>query len=306
MNNFKKLHQAVSQKKTLLGVGPMSKNIVDASIELSDKHNIPIMLIASRRQIESQIYGGGYVNNWTTNDFSKYVKRKQKKNNIFLARDHGGPWQNQMDIENKLSLKNAMKMAKKSFEDDILNNFSLIHIDTSVSLNNSVSFNQALNRLFELYEHCFIFANKNKKKILFEVGTEEQNGSTSSLEGLELTLNELKNFCTKNKFPMPTFVVVQSGTKVMELRNIGSFEWPTRIKNELPIEIHLLKTLEICKKYQIYMKEHNADYLSTESLNWHPKIGIHAANIAPEFGVAETKALVDILTENNQIGRAHV
>tara|TARA_B100000886_G_scaffold339254_1_gene304182 strand:- start:2749 stop:3153 length:405 start_codon:yes stop_codon:yes gene_type:complete len=47
------------------------------------------------------------------------------------------------------------------------------------------------------------------------------------------------------------------------------------------------------------MKEHNADYLSTESLNWHPKIGIHAANIAPEFGVAETKALVDILTENN-------
>ena len=75
MNNFKKLHQAVSQKKTLLGVGPMSKNIVDASIELSDKHNIPIMLIASRRQIESQIYGGGYVNNWTTNDFSKYVKQ---------------------------------------------------------------------------------------------------------------------------------------------------------------------------------------------------------------------------------------
>ena len=299
MDNFKKLHQAVSQKKTLLGVGPMSKNIVDASIELSDKHNIPIMLIASRRQIESHIYGGGYVNNWTTSDFSKYVGQKQKKNNIFLARDHGGPWQSQIDVENKLSLKNAMKMAKKSFEDDILNNFSLIHIDTSVSLNNSVSFNQALNRLFELYEHCFIFAKKNKKKILFEVGTEEQNGSTSSLEGLELTLNKLKNFCTKNKFPMPSFVVVQSGTKVMELRNIGSFEWPTRIKNELPIEIHLLKTLEICKKYQIYMKEHNADYLSTESLNWHPKIGIHAANIAPEFGVAETKALVDILTENN-------
>ena len=62
----------------------------------------------------------------------------------------------------------------------------------------------------------------------------------------------------------------------MEMKNIGSFEWPTRIKNEIPIEIHLLKTLEICNRNEVYMKEHNADYLSTESLNWHPKIGIHA------------------------------
>ena len=43
------------------------------------------------------------------------------------------------------------------------------------------------------------------------------------------------------------------------------------------------------------MKEHNTDYLSTESLKWKPRLGIHAANIAPEFGVAETKALIEIL-----------
>ena len=46
------------------------------------------------------------------------------------------------------------------------------------------------------------------------------------------------------------------------------------------------------------MKEHNTDYLSTESLKWQPRLGIHAANIAPEFGVAETKSFLDILQQN--------
>ena len=58
-----------SSHKTLLGVGPMSQNIVDVTIELAEKHDVPLMLIASRR-IDSEYHGGGYVNNWTTEDFS--------------------------------------------------------------------------------------------------------------------------------------------------------------------------------------------------------------------------------------------
>ena len=47
--------ESLLQKRrcTLLGVGPMSVNCVDATIELANQHNIPIMLIASRRQIDS-------------------------------------------------------------------------------------------------------------------------------------------------------------------------------------------------------------------------------------------------------------
>lgn len=44
-------------------IGPMSKNIVDAIIEFSNKTNHSVGLIPSRRQIE---WDGGYVNNWTT------------------------------------------------------------------------------------------------------------------------------------------------------------------------------------------------------------------------------------------------
>ena len=89
----KKLEKIINQRKTLLGVGPMSTNVVDASIEIANFHDLPLMMIASRRQIDSLDFGGGYVNNWDTSSFSNYIKKKDKKKNIILCRDHGGPWQ---------------------------------------------------------------------------------------------------------------------------------------------------------------------------------------------------------------------
>ena len=299
MKNFNKIFNIINDKKTLLCVGPMSKNIVDASIELSDKKNIPIVLIASRRQVDTKDFGGGYVNGWDTGAFSKYVKKKQKKNNIFLARDHGGPWQNNIEITNKLNLKDAMKSAKVSFKEDILNDFSMIHIDTCIDIEKKLTFKNSIDRLLELYSFCNEVSKNSKKKIFFEIGTEEQNGSTSNFEELQETLDILKKFCKKEKAPWVTFVVSQSGTRVMETRNVGSFEAKSRVSYEIPVEIHLIKLLEIFKKNNILFKEHNADYLSDESLKWHPRLGIHAANVAPEFGVAETSGLLNLLRSNN-------
>ena len=105
----------------------------------------------------------------------------------------------------------------------------------------------------------------------------------------------MKKFCKSNKIPFPAFVVIQAGTKVMETKNIGSFDSPVRIENQLPPEIQIPKMIEICNNYKIFMKEHNTDYLSTESLIWQPRLGIHAANVAPEFGVSETRSFINIL-----------
>ena len=110
---------------TLLGVGPMSINCVDAVIELGNENNIPLMLIASRRQIDSEYFGGGYVNNWSTEKFANYVYKKDINNKVVLCRDHGGPWQNNQEVVNKISLKEAMVSAKKSFESDILSGFKM-------------------------------------------------------------------------------------------------------------------------------------------------------------------------------------
>ncbi len=295
-------HQLVNflnkKRSTLLGVGPMSNNCVDVTIELSNKYEIPIFLIASRRQIDSEEFSGGYVNNWTTTDFANYVYEKDKKGRVILARDHGGPWQNPREIENNLGLQKAMESAKSSFLEDIKSGFKVLHIDPSIDIHSSPSIDEILDRIFELYEYCWTEAEKLKKDIIFEIGTEEQSGSTNTQEELCYALSKIKIFCESNNLPEPTFVVVQSGTRVKETKNVGSFDSPLRVANEIPAEIQIPKMIQICKENNIFMKAHNTDYLSNNALSWHPKLGIHAANVAPEFGVTETQALLDILEEN--------
>ena len=286
---------------TLLCVGPMSKNCVDATIELADQYKSPLMLIASRRQIDSEQFGGGYVENWTTKEFSDYVRSNDINKNIILARDHGGPWQNELEKTKNMNLKDAMQSAKDSYRADIDAGFQMLHIDPSIDIHLKPNADQILERVYELYDFCWSYAQQKNQDIIFEIGTEEQSGSNNSKEELEYTLENMRKFCKNNKLPFPSFVVIQAGTRVMETKNIGSFDSPIRVANELPPEIQIPQMIDICNKYGILMKEHNTDYLSTDSLRWQPRLGIHAANVAPEFGVAETKAFIDILKEGGHI-----
>jgi len=295
-DNLKRLVQR--KKCTLLGVGPMSVNCVDATIELAKEHDVPVLMIASRRQIDSDLFGGGYVNNWTTQAFANYVTSKNQKGQVLLARDHGGPWQNIMEVEQKLCLRRAMLSAKASYKADIDAGFQVLHIDPSLDIHGVPNVDEVLDRVYELYEFCWHEAQRSGKKVVFEVGTEEQSGSTNSEESLEYTLAAIKKFCVRNKIPAPTFVVVQCGTKVMEMRNVGCFESTLCVENDVLAPIQLQRMLAICNMYGVLMKEHNTDYLSNEALQMHPRLGIHAANVAPEFGVTESKALVTVLEAN--------
>ena len=295
----KLLNYQRKRRVTFLGIGPMSLNCVDVAIKLANKYEIPLFLIASRRQIECDELGGGYVNNWSTELFSSYVNKKDKKGKIFLARDHGGPWQNPNEVDQNIGIGEAMELAKKSFLADIKSGFKILHIDPSIDIHSNPSIDEILERVYELYEFCWTQAQRLQKDLVFEIGTEEQSGGTNTPEELEYILSSLKSFCSNNKLPFPTFVVIQSGTKVLETSNVGSFDSPIRIANQIPAEIQLPKMLKICKQFDVMMKSHNTDYLSDEALSWHPKLGIHSANVAPEVGVVETKAFLKILKENN-------
>ena len=283
-----------SREVTLLCSGPMSKNCIDASIELSKQFDIPQILIASRSQIEMKELGGGYVENFTTREFAKYVK-SQNTAKVFLARDHGGPWQNIVEKENNLDVLNSMNSSKKSLESDILAGFDFLHLDPSIPIQGEeLTIDKILNRLFELYGHSYEFAKNNNKKIQFELGTEEQDGYGQDLDQFEYFLNETQKFCDKNKITKPLFVVAQTGTKVMETQNVGIFKDKITIQSDLLLK-HLKQTLSICNKYDVMLKEHNTDYLSDESLSLRPILGIHASNVAPEFGVVETKGFLYLL-----------
>lgn len=294
-----RIERLISHRRcTLLGVGPMSVNCVDASIELANEYDIPLFLIASRRQIDAEAFGGGYVNNWTTRQFAEYVVARDKKSNIILARDHGGPWQNEREVKDNLSLRLAMQSAKASYLEDLKAGFQKIHIDPSIDLHGGATPHDIIDRVMELYEFCWAKAQALGQEVIFEIGTEEQTGSTSGTEEyLDFVLRHVNRQCKSAGLPLPTFVVVQTGTKVMEARNVGSFDSPVRIAHELAVEIQVPKMLEVCQRNGVMLKQHNTDYLSDESLKWHPRLGIHAANVAPEFGVAETRALLAICRE---------
>jgi hypothetical protein len=124
MNIKKELTKYIDRKSTLLATRPMSKNCADVTIEMLDNHNVHIMMIASREQIDSSAFGGGYVENWSEASYSNYVGSRSKKKKIILCRDHGGPSQNNFDFNNKCSFSQAMQNAKESITCDIDNNFN--------------------------------------------------------------------------------------------------------------------------------------------------------------------------------------
>ena len=296
---IEKLNNFLSKRKcTLLGVGPMSKNCIDASIEISNEHDVPLMLIASRRQIDSTQSGGGYVNNWTTEKFSEYVKTHDKNKNIILCRDHGGPWQNDYEKNDKLDLSEAMESAKKSFLTDIKSDFQIIHIDPTIDIHSKISMEQIFERVFNLYEYCNTVSKKLNKKIVFEISLGKEDGGFDSYEEIKHVISKMESFCSKMNFPLPYFLVVRTGNHVMELQNVGSFESIFLDKKQTTYKTNLLKIIELCNKHQIRIKEHNTDYLSDKALQIHPEIGIHAANVAPEFAVVETRAFLSLLKKN--------
>lgn len=291
----------LTANQTLLGVGPMSRNVVDATIESAANLDTPIFLVASRRQVDSADMGGGYTNNWCTKKFCSYVKENDKKNLVLLARDHGGPWQNSVELGRNYSLNEAMESAKKSFQIDIDHGISFIHIDPSVTPNaEPLNIDTVLERVFELYEHCFHYSKLKNKPIHFEIGTEEQKDSLSdSLEEIEYVLNKIKDYTLRNNFPMPLFIVVQTGTKVMGLDNIGTFKSDFS-KNNWKSSAHdnIKKIVNLANEFQIGIKIHNGDYLSHDLLNLHPQLGLHAINIAPELGVKESMFLVELFEQS--------
>lgn len=294
----KKIEHFIRQRFcTLLAIGPMSKNCVDAVIELSNQYEIPLFLIASRRQIEAEEFGGGYANNWSTQGFSRYIHDNDKRGQIIMARDHGGPWQSDFEVQNKYSLRQAMESAKRSYQIDIESGFEFIHIDPSVDIWGKPDTDEVLLRVFELYEHCWTLAQRQNKNIFFEIGVEEQSGDIGKAEEVDYALSKVRTFCQKNHFPFPSFIVVQTGTKVAEMKNTGLISKPVRIARGLPAEIQLSKLVDICNRNSIFLKQHNTDYLNDEVLTLFPNLGIHSANVGPEFGTVETLALINLFDQ---------
>jgi len=291
MRNLEKIQKLVSRRITLLGAGPMSKFSVDAIIELSNFYNLPIAMIPSRRQIECKELGGGYVENWSTEEFAQYVKINDKGGNVLLSRDHCGPWQLEKLNKNGLpnSLEEEMELVKISIAADIKSGFDLIHLDPSLGFKHGLGKNEVREIVYELINFCETIKTS---EILYEIGTEEQVYSSS--EDVETELKVILNHLESKSLPAPIVYAPPTGTKVVERRNVGNFDNPLASKGYLPASFNLPRVTKLCELNRVWLKEHNADYMSNNALRWHQRFGIHAANVAPEFGYIETQTIINL------------
>lgn len=235
-------------------IGPMSKNVVDCIIDHSQLHSVGF--IPSRRQVD---YNGGYVNGWTTESFTDYVRKRSSS--PLLCRDHGGENQGQVEDD-----------GIESFTEDCTR-FDLIHIDPfrvckDVNSASKVT-KEVIKTLFEI-----------NPKMMYEVGTEEAIFKYQP-EDLKNFLNYLQTSLTPKQFAQIKYAVVQSGTglDLSTRTNTGNFS-----------KRRLSKFIKVVKEFNLMSKEHNGDYL-TDSFDVELRFdtGLDAINIAPEFGQIESE-----------------
>lgn len=242
------------RNKCKLYIGCVSRNTIDAAIEYANDYDVEIGLIPSRRQID---YDGGYVG-FTSCQLNGYVH--SKTNNVILQRDHGGPHQGKK-LDDGIT----------SFIDDC-KYYDLLHIDPWKQYND---LEEGLQKTKELIELCL----SSKYNGHFEIAT-EQSIREFSINEIEYLIKNLKQYPIK-------YVVIQSGTSLIENINTGVYN-----------QYKLIEFCTIVSKYNYLSKEHNGDYIDDELIKKKFENGLDSINIAPEFGYYESQCYIESIKKH--------
>ena len=248
--------------KFKLGVGPISSQVIDSCLKYSYEHNYPLMIIASRNQVD---YDTGYV--FKTNELVKHIKSNEHydSDRIKICRDHCGP--NFADKDKLLSLDEAVSICKQTIKTDIENGFDLIHIDVSRT---------ETKKQLEVAKILIEYAISLNPSIHFEFGSEDNTGQNldDTLTTLDLQLEFVKQY-NRNI----VFLVNQTGSLTKHTQ-VGKLN------------------VDLCKKISdkihgsgFLFKEHNADYILKEETSKRKHVGVDAVNIAPQLGYIHSYVL---------------
>jgi hypothetical protein len=250
--------------KNPIAFGPMSPEIVEAVFRYSSVAHRPFMLIASKNQVD---YNGGYVNNWTTAEYMRYVKEMRAKYmdaDVLICRDHCGPGFNGItDLDDTF----------KTVNEDIRSGFDLIHIDFC-------HYQGPRQTALEKAAEVIKYAQKLNPRIRFEIGTDEIRQNVN-LGQVRRDVEFFLQYCK------PDYYVVNTGSHVLEDKQVGLFnQTMTRSAKDL------------LYNYGLKLKEHNADYLTPEQIQQREGI-VDSINIAPELGVRQTEKILSLADQFN-------
>ncbi len=271
---------------TLLGVGPVSELVVLATFRACAKHNCPPIFIASRNQVDLRELGHGYLmGGMDQKAFLDLLRRIGLQTGYqgpcYICRDHGGPWQRNLELDQKYPVAQAMAIARRSLRADLEAGFNYLHIDPT-KCPHPYSQEQLVQWTVELIAACEkVRQELQLPAIDYEVGTEDIQGGLTTPATYEAFLQKLTVQLKQAQLPLPTCVVGQTGTLCKIDRNVGHFD----AKGTAQL-------IKIAAQYGVGFKEHNGDYLSAVSCRIHPELGVTGMNVAPEFGLVETDALL--------------
>ena len=252
-------------KKFKLGVGPMSSEIIDLCLEYSKLYEYPLMIIASRNQVDAT---SGYV--CTTSELVNKIKNNihYDLNRILICRDHCGPYFS--DLDQQLTLEDAVKRCIETINSDIDSNFELIHIDVS-----RIPIDQQESITHKLIEHA-LSRNPN---ILFEYGSEDNTG-----EHLDQTLKNIdRQIQIVSKYTNNLRYIVSQTGSLTKHTQVGNFS----------VEQNSIIANKISNAGFLF-KEHNADYLSIDDAKLRVAANVDALNIAPQLGTIQSSVIADL------------
>lgn len=276
---------------TMIGIGPMSPNLLQAAFELARDEDFPLMFIASRNQVDMDELGAGYVNHWNQGRFAADIRKVADEvgyeGPYYLCRDHGGPWQRDEERRAHLPEEEAMDIARRSFVADMEAGFDLLMVDPTkdpYQLGKVIPLDVVLRRTVDLISYLEGYRKEHGLgEVAYEVGTEETNGGLTTTDKYEEFISQLAPELEKRGCPMPTFIVGQTGTLTRLTEQVGHYSY----KNARELA-------DMAKRYGVGLKEHNADYLDDVTLLEHIPAHVTASNVAPQYGTEETRAYLKL------------
>jgi len=280
---------------TLLGVGPMSRRVIRCALRVSGLRGFPLKLIASRNQID---YDGGYVEGLTQASFGESVRGLMPQGHhgwVYLCGDHYGP--GRKEGEQTMPYEQALEATRRSCLEAVRAGWDLLHLDPTLdpAYPEEVPAGLVVERTKDIWSWVEDARKRqNLPPVSYEVGSEPTSGRLTGPEGSA----ELVRQCAELR---PAFVVGHVGPHIKMDINIGGIDLPRARRLSEAIR----DSSRSCG-FAAGLKVHNVDYSPGDVLKCYPYYGIMAANVAPEFGVAETKAYLALAGKLGRQGRAFV
>jgi tagatose-1,6-bisphosphate aldolase non-catalytic subunit AgaZ/GatZ len=250
-------------KKFKLGVGPMSPEVVDICLDYSKVYDFPIMIIASRNQVDAN---NGY--SFTTKKLVDYIKSNINYDpaRILICRDHCGPYYG--DVDNGLSIEDALTNCITTIESDVKNGFDLIHVDIS---------RVTKEEKYTIANKLISYVLKLNPNMMLEFGSEDNLSVEENNNQIHHDVEFSKQYPDTIKF-----VVGRTGSLTKHTQ-VGHFNVEDNTK-----------LAEIIHKHGFLFKEHNADYLTEQDIILRKQAGVDSLNIAPQLGVLHTTVLTTL------------